>query len=514
MIASAHPLATQAGLQALREGGNAIDAGLAVNSVLNVTQPPCCGFGGDAFFLYYEAETGRVYGYNASGRAPLAATCETLKSRGHETMPTRGPLTVTVPGMADGWAHLHEQFGRRPWGAAFAAAIGYAREGHPVSDNVSGWITGSADTLRRCPAAVAAMLPHGQPPQPGERLRQPDLATTLEQLAADGAEVLYHGPLGQAIADGLRAADGLLNAADLAAHEGAWTEPLGLDYHGYQILVHGPNSQGWTLPLMLGLAREFPVFEPGSTAAVHLGLECKKLAFADRDAVNTDPERLPVEPAELLTEAYLAPRRALIRLDRAMPGPSPGCLEGDTTYFCVVDPDGNALSVVQSLFHGFGSGFMAPGTGLFLQNRGAYFSLDPAHINCLAPRKRTAHTLCATLVLQGGRPVIVPGTMGGDGQPQFLYQILTAMLDHGWNPQQAIELPRWAHGRGSSDLGSVNLESRFDPRVAAELRELGHRVDLLGDWSSACGHAQVIQITADGLAGGADPRGDGLAAGF
>lgn len=513
MVASAHPLATATGLEVLRAGGTAVDAGLAVNAVLDVTQVPCCGFGGDGFFLYYEAATGTVHAYNASGRCAALATPERLREMGHETMPQRGPLAVNVPGAADGWQALHSRFGRLSWRELWQPAIGYARDGFPCSNLLSGWIAGARELLERWPSSAAAMLPDGRPPQPGERLRQPLLADSFTQLAEQGAECLYGGELGRAIADAIEAAGGLLRREDFAAHQGDWTRPVGLRFRGLEVLVHGPNSQGWALPYMLGLVADRPTPPPATLAAVHLGVEAKRLAFADRDAYNTDPAAMRVRVERLLEEGYLAGRRALLG-DRAAPAePDAGRPDGDTTYFCVVDAEGNALSVIQSLYMGFGSGFFAGETGIVLQNRGAYFSLDPSHPNVIAPRKRTAHTLMATLILRDGKPVMVPGTMGGDGQPQIQYQLLTAMIDHGYEPQAAIELPRWVHGQvGASP--AVQLESRFDDAVFEGLEALGHRVVRIDPWSGTCGHAQVIMRDEHGCHGGADPRGDGLAAGF
>lgn len=514
MVAAAHPLASEAGVAMLRAGGNAIDAGLAVNAVLNVTQPPCCGFGGDAFFLYYEAATGRVQALNASGRAPAAATIAALRERGHDEMPARGPLTVTVPGAVDGWGRLHGRFGRLPWAELFAPAIGYARDGFPVSDKLSGWIRGNHEVLRHWQASLAAMLPGGHPPRPGQRLAQPDLAATLETLAEGGPEAFYRGPIANEIDTAMRRVDGLLRASDLMAHESDWGEPLRLPYRGHEVLVHGPNSQGWALLVMLGLIADRNLSHHSTTGAdlVHLGVEAKRLAYAERDAHNADPARVG-DITQFLQEPWLANRRRAIADDRAMPDPGPTPLAGDTTYFAVVDAEGNALSVIQSLYRNFGSGFVAGRTGLFLQNRGSYFSLDPDHINALAPGRRTAHTLIAAMVLKEGRPVIVPGSMGGDGQPQILYQLITRLLDHGLNPQEAIELPRWVHGQSDGET-ALHLEARFDPEVAEALRARGHRLEQLGDWSELCGHAQVICRDDHGLTGGADPRGDGQVAGY
>ncbi|MCC7495261.1 MAG: gamma-glutamyltransferase [Fimbriimonadaceae bacterium] len=515
MIAAAHPLAVQAGLALLRDGGTAVDAGLAVNLALNVTQVPCCGVGGDAFILYWDAASGTLHAYNASGRSPADASIAALRERGHQTMPLYGPLSVNVPGMLDGWEALHQRFGRLPWRELFAPAIGYARDGHPVSDNLAGWIRGAQERLRQWPASTHAVLPDNHAPRAGQRLRQPDLAATLELLAAEGRRALYEGDLGAEIARAVAAAGGLLTRDDLAAHRGEWSAPVGTTYRGYEVLVHGPNSQGWTLPLMLSLIadHDFGRLPPAGVAAVHLGIEAKRLAFADRDAYNTDPTALPLDVRRLLDPTYVARRRQLLSAEHAMPDPSPGRPDGDTTYFAVVDPAGNALSVIQSLYHGFGSGFVAGSSGLFLQNRGGYFSLDEQHVNALAPRKRTAHTLVSAMVLRDGRPVIVPGTMGGDGQPQILFQILTALIDHRLNPQQAIELPRWVHGH--TDRGPcVQLEDRLGDAVIDGLRRLGHPVERLGERSGTCGHAQVITLDQHGLAAGADPRGDGQAAGF
>lgn len=508
MVAAAHPLATVAGLEILRAGGNAIDAGLAVNAVLDVTQPHCCGFGGDGFILFWEAASGRLHAYNASGRAAALATPERLRELGHERMPLSGPLAANVPGIADGWWQLHQRFGALPWRECWQPAVGYARDGYPVSQQVASAIAASADLFRRWAASADTFLPGGRPPAPGQRFRQPNLARSFELLAEHGAEVYYRGELGAAIADAVEAAGGLLRRDDFAAHHGDWTEPVGLRYRGLDVFVHGPNSQGWTLPYMLGLVADREIPPPAGIDAIHLGVEAKRLAFADRDAYNTDPAAMTLDVRRLLDERYLAGRRSLLGPRAAEVDPHPGTPDGDTTYFCLVDQHGNALSVIQSLYHGFGCKFVAGDTGIVLQNRGAYFSLDPGHPNLIAPRKRTAHTLVAAMVLRDGRPAIVPGSMGGDGQPQILYQILTAMIDHGLEPQEAIELPRWVHG------GTVQLEPRTGEGVIAGLEALGHQVTRLDDWAGVCGHAQVIRIDEHGLHGGADPRGDGLAAGF
>ena len=539
MVACAHYLATQAGVHILAQGGNAIDAAIAANAVMTVVYPTTCSAGGDIFLLIWDAKTEHIYALNGSGRAPQGMTPAYFAARGMQEIPLRGPLSINVPGAVDGWFEALERFGSLPAERIFAPALALAEEGMPVSANLSQWLERSAPLLEQWEESAATYLPNGRAPLPGERLRQPNLARSYRALVREGRDALYHGPLGREITEYVQRCGGVLSMEDLEQHHSDWVEPLMTTYRGHEIYEFPPNSQGMVALAMLNILEGYDLRSMGYQSAeyLHVLLETKKLAFADRDRYLSDPAFVDIPLERLLSKSYAGEQRARIRLDKAMP-PFVGEAQkdGDTMYLCTADNQGNLVSLIQSLYMGIGSGLVGGSTGIALHNRGSYFSLDPRHVNYLQPGKRTMHTLMPGMVLRDGRPLMAVGTMGGDAQPQIHAQLLTAMLDFDLNPQQAISAARWNSGRayperdpehlpGQSGVDDylhpglvevVQMESRFPAQITEDLTRLGHHIHTLGPWESAMGHAQAIAIQQENqlFVGAADPRCDGLAMGY
>jgi gamma-glutamyltranspeptidase/glutathione hydrolase len=523
LVTSPHALASAAGVAALRAGGSAVDAAIATSAVLNVVYPHMTSVGGDAFWLVYDAGRREVRFLNAAGRAPAAATPAAYRARGQAEIPHRGWLAVASgPGLVAGWAAAHAAFGRRPLAELLAAAVEYARDGFPVTGRLAGWITRTAAVLATDPATAAIFLPGGTAPAPGHRLRMLDLARTLEAIGAAGAAGFYEGEVAAEIARSSRAGGGLLEQTDLAVTRAEWGAPISGAYRGVTLYETPPPTQGFAALVMLGLLEGDPIAraDPQSAEHVHLLVEAKKLAFADRNRYLGDPAFVPVPVDKLLDRAYLAERRRLIAGDRAQAWDRvpAGSLEGDTVYLATVDAAGNAVSLIQSLYFGFGAGVVAGRTGVVLANRGAYFSLVPEHPNVLAPGKQPAHTLMASLAFEGERLRWVFGAMGADGQPQIHAQVYTALIDFGLDLQAAIEAPRWLAGRFV--LGDarerLNVEGRFPEATLEGLARRGHAVTRWEAWSELAGHAHGIELqpTTGTRMGAADPRSDGAAIGY
>jgi gamma-glutamyltranspeptidase/glutathione hydrolase len=524
MVTSPHALASQAGVAILQAGGSAVDAAIAAAAVLCVVYPHMTSLGGDAFWLIHDARTGAVRSLDAAGRAAAAARLEWFAGRGLAEIPVRGivPATLTVPGAVDGWCEAHAAYGRLPLGTDLAAAVAYARDGFPVTARLAQWIERSAEVLAADPAAARVFLAGGARPAAGRRLVNPDLSRTLERLAA-GRAGFYDGETAREMARHARAHGGFFTEADFAAQRSRWGESISLTYRGVTIHETPPPSQG------LSVLQALRLLEPWELGAlpflgpdhVHLLVQAKQIAFHDRDRLLADPEFSPVPVERLLSPAYADERRRLMDREHALPWdrvPSRGSLTGDTVYVAAVDADGNAASLIQSLYFGFGSGVVAGSTGVVLQNRGAYFSLDPAHPNRLEPGKRPLHTLIASLAFRDGRLWQVLGCMGADGQPQIHLQVYTAMIDFGLDIQQAVEAPRWLAGRFAlGDAREVlNLEGRFAPATVAELARRGHAINRWEAWNELAGHAHGITIDPESgvRVGGADPRSDGAAIGY
>ena len=515
MVSSCHPWATLAGLDVLRAGGTAADAAIATNAVLAVTQPAMCGVGGDIFVLYYEAATRRVHFLNGAGRSGARAGLDELARRGLSRLPVIGPPTVSVPGCVRGWFMLHERFGSRPIGELLAAGIRCAERGYPMTSLQSQYLAefapGNPD-----PEFRRVFTSEGRGPALGETFVQPDLAQTLKDLVTHGPDVFYGGRVGRAIAARM-ADDGFLTEDDLARHTGEWGDPISTTYRGATVYETPPPTQGLAALIALNMLEGVPVARRKihSVEHLHLLLEIVKLAYADRDRWIGDPAhaRLPLEA--LLSKAYAAKRRAAFDPRKAQ-AYAAGDPEGDTTGFVVADGHGNVASVIQSLFNPFGSGVVAPGTGVLLQNRGRHFTYEPEHPAVFAPGKRPFHTLMASLVMRDDRPHIAFSTMGGNGQAMFHVQVLTNLLDYGMDPQEAIERPRFLIGEflPNDPADAIYLEDRVPARVFTGLRRKGHNIAAAPALFTKVGHAHAI-VFRDGLMlGGADPRGDGVALGL
>jgi gamma-glutamyltranspeptidase len=535
-VVSPNHLATTAGLGVLRNGGSAVDAAIATNAVLGVVAPQNCGIGGDAFWLIWDAATGREVALNGSGRAAAAMDAARLRAEGHDRVPFRGPLSITVPGAVRSWGDAHARFGRLTRDTILAPAIELARDGFAASDVYAEAVESMAPICKQLlgPDAGfdAVFRPHGRAWQPGERIRQPALAATLETLAREGFDVFYDGDLGERQATTLAAAGSPITFDDLRAHRSTWGEPIEIDYRGVRVTTHPPNSSGVVALEILGILEcfdppdraQFGVDDMGDARWIHLGIEAAKLAMADRDAYLTDPEARDVQVAELLSSARLERLAASIDERRAAwPAPATNPPGGDTVFLGTVDADGNAVSLIESNWAGFGSGVVDPATGIHYHNRGSFFSLDPDHANVLAPRKRTLHTLLPGMLFRDGQPGpwIVVGSMGGDAQPQIHAQFVTSVVDGVVDIGTAIAAPRWFVE--PRDLltppRDVNLESRYRSAIADLLRDLGHELVPTGAFDSALGHEHAIELvnggpsSADGsVVAATDPRSEGLPA--
>jgi gamma-glutamyltranspeptidase/glutathione hydrolase len=526
MICSNSPLAASAGLKVLQEGGNAFDAALAVAAVETVTIVPGCGLGGDAFVLLYDARTGKITGVNSSGVAAAGATADYYRTQGHRTMPLDGPHAVSVPGEVAAWDVIHRQFCTRPFAQLLDSAIGYAEEGFPLPLGIGRSFASNAAKLGQFPSSAAVFLRHGVPPREGDMLVNADLARSLRLVAQGGADEFYRGALARQLVQGLQAGGGLFTDADFAGHQAEVYEPIATTYRGYTVYQTRPPSQGFLLLEMLNLVEGFDLTSLGvnSAEAIHLMVEAKKIAYADRNRVAGDPLWIDWSLDEFISKTYANERRSDIYRDRLNPGLAALQAveaDGDTTYFCVADGAGNSVSWIHSLSNAFGSGYVAEGTGVLFNNRaGRGFNLWPGHPNEIVPGKRTMHTLNCYLATQDGQPVIVGGTPGGDFQPQGNIQVLTNLIDFALDPQAAVEAPRWWSFPGTDP---ATIERDMELRVEAEMPEatvrglerLGHRV-VRRQPGVYDGKMQLIVRDAQCgvLKGASDPRGDGQAVGM
>ena len=502
LVATSQPLAVQAGLNALRDGGNAVDAALAAAIALTVVEPNNNGVGSDAFALLWDGA--RLVGLNASGRSPAAWTPE--RFAGAKAMPLTGWDSVTVPGAVSAWAALSERFGRRPFAGLFKAALDYADNGFQVGPKTARHWRLAERHYGQFPDFAAHFLPA---PNPGERFRRPELAKTLSEIAATRGESFYRGALAAKIAEAAAKAGGALTQADLAGHQAEWVDPLSQDYR--QVTAHEapPNGQGLAALIALGILRHREVGALDSTAAVHLEVEAMKIAIRAAFEQIADPAAMRRTAAELLDERSLARAAAGIG-DRAAALP-PAALptSRDTVYLTAADASGMMVSMIQSNYFGFGSGIVVPGTGIAMQNRGAGFVLTPGHPNRVGPGKRPFHTIIPGFVTEAGAPRLSFGVMGGHMQHQGHVQMVRRIFDHGQNPQAASDAPRW-HVYADFSLG---LERGFSRKVAKDLAARGHKVRF-DDRERIFGGAQLILRTKDGCIGGSDHRKEGLAAGF
>lgn len=527
VVATGHPLASAAGLQVLRSGGNAMDAALAAAGVLGVVQPMMSGLGGDTFLLWLDGRTGTVTALNGSGAAPLAATREHFLGRGFQTMPLRGMASASVPGAVDAMVTALERWGSGRCSLAdlLAPAIAYAEKGAPVAPRVAEWFAESAEVLARFPSSARVFLPQGRPPRAGEVLVQRDLGASLRLVAREGRRAFYEGALAEAIVRYSTAHDGLFTLEDFRRHRSEVVEPLATTYRGWTVYTTPPPSQGIILLLMLNLLAQVPRerLRWGDPEGVVLAVAAKQAAFADRLRHLGDPRMVANPLEELLSPAHARERLKEIRraLAAGVPGgalQATGPAGGDTTYLCAADREGNMVSFITSLSAKFGCGEVVEGTGILLNNRaGRGFPLDPDHPNVLAPGKRTMHTLLPVAATGPAGERLVVGTPGGDGQPQWNLQVLLNLVESGMEVQQAVDAPRWLHVPGTDPATitrdpEVRLEEGFPPAVAAALRAAGHRVVPMV--TEEGGGAQVILARGGVYEAGSDPRVDGLAIGW
>jgi gamma-glutamyltranspeptidase/glutathione hydrolase len=516
IVAAESPLAAQAGVRILEHGGNAVDAAIAANAVMSVVAPMMCGIGGDLFVIVYDVKANKLYGLNASGWAPKDLTIEFLHNHGLRDMSQQGIYSVTVPGAVDGWQKLADRFGRKKLSEDLAAAIKIAQDGFPVPEMTAGvWAT-TTDLLRGDSAASQTYLIQDHAPRVGEVFRNPDLAWSLQQIAAHGRDAFYKGEIAKKILESMKHHGGVMTAQDLAEYSSEWVEPISATYRDWTVFELPPNGQGLAALEMLNIMDKFPLgqknWEFGSANVLHTMIEAKKFAYADLAKYIGDPRQQKLPVSTLLSKEWAEQRAKLIDPAHANCDVSAGELKGgkDTTYLSVVDREGNMVSLIQSNFDAFGSGIVAAGTGFVLHNRGGLFTLDPASPNALAGRKRPLHTIIPAFA-QKGDTRLAFGIMGGWNQSQAHAQFVANIADFKMNIQAALEAPRFSKRTfGGCD---VSMENRFAGNIRNELTGKGHKIDLRGPFSSVMGGGQaVLRDFATGVNYGAsDPRKDGQA---
>ena len=527
MAATSHPLATQIALDVMKAGGSAVDAAIAANAALGLMEPTGNGIGGDLFAIVWDPKTQELHGYNGSGRSPRSLTLAEFERRGLTEVPSHGPLPVTVPGTVDGWFALHGRFGKRTMAQNLAPAIAYARDGHPVHEVIAYYWDRSVPRLSKWPGFSEQFTIDGRAPRSGETWKNPHLADTLQRIADGGRDAFYKGDIARTIDAYFKAHDGFLSYDDLAAHQGEWVDPVSTNYRGYDVWELPPSGQGIAALQILNLLEPYDLkaYGFGSPEHVHLFVEAKKLAFADRAASYADPDfyRTPVE--RLVSKDYARERGRLISMDRAMQAAEPGVIpqlnEGDTIYLTTADADGMMVSLIQSNYRGMGSGMAPPGLGFILQDRGEQFVLKPGHPNSFAPGKRPFHTIIPAFVTRDGKPWLSYGVMGGAMQPQGHVQILLNLIDFGMNLQEAGDAPRIQHdgstdpagqAEAMADGGRVELETGFPYETVRALMRKGHSVRFAdGPYG---GYQAIMANPHGGWTGASESRKDGQAAGY
>ncbi len=522
MVATSHPLATQTGLDILKKGGNAIDAAIAANAALGLMEPTGCGIGGDLFAIIWSTKDKKLYGLNASGRSPGKMNLKYFKDRGMTEIPPYGPLPVTVPGCVDGWFEMNSRFGTMTMEQILTPAIAYAREGFPVTELIGYYLSLSSERFKDYPNFSDTYMPGGKPLKKGDVFKNPYLADTYEKIAAGGRDAFYKGEIAKTIAGFIQSQGGLLTEKDLASHKSEWVEPVSTNYRGYDIWELPPNGQGIAVLQILNIMEGYNVREMGFGSAdyMHHFIEAKKLAFEDRAKYYADPafNKLPV--ATLISKEYADKRRKLIK-DKAAASYEAGDLGKDNTiYLTVADRFGNMVSLIQSNYHGMGSGMVPPELGFILQDRGELFSLEEGHLNMVEPNKRPFHTIIPGFITKDGEPWVSFGLMGGAMQPQGHAQIIMNLIDFVMNLQEAGDAPRMQHtgsseptGGKMTDSGQVLLETGFDYEAIRTLMEKGHKVGF--DLGSYGGYQTIMRDKEKGVYYGAsESRKDGQAAGY
>jgi gamma-glutamyltranspeptidase/glutathione hydrolase len=512
MVSSSHPLASLSGINVLQNGGNVVDAAIATSATLCVVQNNLCGLGGDLFALL--RLEGKTYGLNGSGRAGEEASIDFYLEKGFSEIPKRGPLAaLTVPGIVDAWGKLRERFGSWKLSDLLKQAVAYAREGFPLTNKYIASIASSKPLLESYKEWANLFLVNGEVPQVGYIFRQESLGKTLSLISEKGVDDFYRGELCKKIVKGIREQGGIITEEDFAKHESNWDEPLKTEYRGVQVYETAPNSQGATVLLWLNMLEEHDLskFEPDSADLLNVFFNTCSLVYRERALAIGDPAFHQL-PDGFTTKNYAKKIANKSRITQLGNPPQSG---GDTTYFAVADSNGNCASVIQSNYMGFGSGLAPHGTGLVLQNRGCYFTLNKSHHNSLYPGKRTFHTLCASIGVREEDTLFALGSMGGDVQPQIQVQLITKLIDLKMDVQSAIDYPRWV-GLGTIYDENQRLFVEHELKSLIQpLEKRGHSVSVLESLSSTTGHAQAIVYNKYGaMMGGADPRGDGEAIGF
>ncbi|MGE0388216.1 MAG: gamma-glutamyltransferase family protein [Gammaproteobacteria bacterium] len=508
IVTTSQPLAAQAGVQMLAQGGNAVDAILATAITLTLVEPVSNGIGSDLYAILWDGKA--LHGLNSSGRSPAAWTHDRFGDA--PAMPQRGWDTVTVPGCVAGWRALSERFGKLPFEKLFAPAIRYGREGFLVSPTIARQWALQAKELHVQPGFKEAFMPGGSPPVPGQLFRFPDHAATLEKIAATKGEAFYRGEFAQKLEAHAKEHGALMRASDLAAHAAEWVQPLEVKYRGYTVHEIPPNGQGIAALIALGILERFDLASMPVDGAdsLHVQMEAMKLAFADALAYVADLEHMPFKPERLLDPAYLDSRAKLIDMKRAQPFAAGTPPKGGTVYLTAADASGMMVSLIQSNYMGFGSGVVVPGTGVSLQNRASTFVTTKGHPNRYGPSKRPYQTIIPGFLTKDGKPVMSFGVMGGTMQPQGHVQLVVRIADYGQNPQAACDAPRYRWVKGME----MNVEGGLAPSVLQELSRRGHQLTELKEGYMDFGSCQAIWNLGDGYVGASDPRRDGQAVGF
>ncbi len=521
MVATSHPLATQIGLDILKQGGTAVDAAIAANIALGLMEPTGNGIGGDLFAIIWDAQSNKLHGLNASGPAPMNLSIDYFEQQGLKKIPAYGPLPVTVPGAVDGWVKLHEKFGKLKFKSLFEPTIEYAEKGFPITETIAYYLDKSQKRFENYPNFSEVWIKNGRMPQKGEIFKNPQLANTLRIIAEKGRAGFYEGEIAQTMANFVQAQGGFLTYDDLAGFHSEWTQPVSSNYRGYDVWELPPNGQGIAALQILNILENYDLKKMGlfSSEYIHLFTEAKKIVFADRAKYYADPNFSNIPVNELISKSYAKERAKLINLDKASKANDAGILKsGDTIYLTVADKFGNMVSLIQSNYRGMGSGMMPTGLGFMLQDRGELFSLDKNHKNALEGGKRPFHTIIPAFVTKDGKPFISFGVMGGATQPQAHAQIIINMIDFGLNLQEAGDAPRIVHSGSSqptgevmTDGGSLSIESGFGKQIEQELSNKGH---IIKYQKGVFGGYQAIMFKDGVYYGASETRKDGQAAGY
>ena len=521
MVATSHPLATQIGLDILKQGGTAVDAAIAANIALGLMEPTGNGIGGDLFAIIWDAQSNKLHGLNASGPAPMNLSIDYFEQQGLKKIPAYGPLPVTVPGAVDGWVKLHEKFGKLKFKSLFEPTIEYAEKGFPITETIAYYLDKSQKRFEKYPNFSEVWIKNGRMPQKGEIFKNPQLANTLRIIAEKGRAGFYEGEIAQTIANFVQAQGGFLTYDDLAGFHSEWTQPVSSNYRGYDVWELPPNGQGIAALQILNILENYDLKKMGlfSSEYIHLFTEAKKIVFADRAKYYADPNFSNIPVNELISKSYAKERAKLINLDKASKANDAGILKsGDTIYLTAADKFGNMVSLIQSNYRGMGSGMMPTGLGFMLQDRGELFSLDKNHKNALEGGKRPFHTIIPAFVTKDGKPFISFGVMGGATQPQAHAQIIINMIDFGLNLQEAGDAPRIVHSGSSqptgevmTDGGSLSIESGFGKQIEQELSNKGHTIKYQ---KGVFGGYQAIMFKDGVYYGASETRKDGQAAGY